>query len=186
MPKKGFSIDDLLNQKPRKYQEEYKEKPKPFINKVTNGISEARKVLKVLGIDSIPTPLELVCEYYGAYVVEINTIPENPRAVGRYLGDGKIEIKKDLHENLYRTTLAHELGHLALFHDIRSKWHEAESYKDHDPHEKEAWDFAGELLLPDKLLKPLFKKNHNSDQLAKDFKVSSTFLWVQIDKRKYL
>ncbi len=183
MPKKGFSIDDFLNPKPRQYQDDLKETP--FLRKSSTGVAKANRILNTLKLNDIPILLKPVCEYLGAYIVTVDTIPENPRATGRHLGDGKIEIKGGLHKNLYRSTLAHELGHIALGHDTRSKWHEAETYKDPDPHEKEAWDFAGELLVPNKVLKLQFKKNPNPDKLATIFNVSSDFLWVQLYKRKY-
>ncbi len=152
MPKEGFSIDDLLNPKPRQYQDDFIEKP--LREKASNGVTEARRILNTLKFKGPPIPLEPVSEYLGAYIVIVDTIKNNPKAVGCHLGDGHIEIKKGLHKNLYRSTLAHELGHLALCHDIRSKWHEADSYKDPDPHEREAWAFAGELLIPDRMLRP--------------------------------
>jgi Zn-dependent peptidase ImmA (M78 family) len=184
MPKEGFSIDDLLNPKPRQYQDDFAEKP--LRKKTSNGVTEARRILNTLKLNDPPILLEPVCDYLGAYIITVDTIPDNPKAAGRHLGEGHIEIKRGLHKNLYRSTLAHELGHLALCHDTRSKWHEAESYKDPDPHEREAWDFAGELLIPDKILKPMFKSNPTPDRLAEIFKVSSDFLWVQLDKRKYI
>ncbi len=184
MPKEGFSIDDLLNPKPRQYQDDFVEKP--FRKIASNGVAEARRILNILKLNDPPIPLEPVCEYLGAHIILVDAIPDNPKAAARHLGDGKIEIKKGLHKNLYRSTLAHELGHLALCHDIRSKWHEAETYKDLDPFEKEAWDFAGELLMPDKILKTMFKSKPTPDRLAETFKISSDFLWVQLDKRKYI
>ena len=130
--------------------------------------------------------MEPICEYLGAYIVHIDRIPGNPKAAGRFLGNGRIEIIKGLPKNLYRSTLAHELGHLALCHDTRSKWDELNSFQDPDPHEKEAWDFAGEILVPDRILKPLFVDIPKPEILAQRFLVSSDFMWVQLIKRRYI
>ncbi len=184
MPEKGFSIEDLLYPKPRKYEDNY---PKhPFRVKSYKAKAEAERILKGLGLNSLPILLEPICEYLGAYVVHIDKIPENPKAAGRFLGNGRIEIKDGLPKNLYRSTLAHELGHLVLCHDTRSKWDETGSFQDPSPHEKEAWDFAGEILIPNKILKPLFSNNPNPEALAQKFMVSSDFMWVQLDKRRYI
>ena len=116
----------------------------------------------------MPIPLEPICEYLGACVVYLDRISDNSKAAGRFLGNGRIEIIKDLPKNLFRSTLAHELGHLALHHDTRSKWDEIDSFQDPDPHEKEAWDFAGEILVPDKILKPLLLNIRKPEFLPKN------------------
>jgi len=104
-------------------------------------------------------------------------------ALGRFIGNGTIEIIKGLPDNLYRSTLAHELGHLALYHDIRPRWDTLDSINGSDPHEKEAWDFAGELLLPGPILKKAFAENPDLDRLAKLFAVSKELLSVELVKR---
>lgn len=184
MPEKGFSFEDLLYPKPRKYVDNY---PKtPLRIKSRKAKAEAERILKELNLNSLPIPLEPICEYLGACVVYLNRISDNSKAAGRFLGNGMIEIIKGLPQNLFRSTLAHELGHLALNHDTRSKWDEIDSFQDPDPHEKEAWDFAGEILVPDKILKPLFVDNPKPEILAQKFMVSSDFMWVQLIKRRYI
>lgn len=187
MPKKGFSIEDLLYPKPRKYEDNY---PKtPLRIKPRKAKTEAVRILKELNLNSLPIPLKPICEYLGAYVIQSDRIQDNPNAAGRFLGNGWIEIIKGLPKNLFRSTLAHELGHLALHHDTRSKWDEVDSFQDPDPHEKEAWDFAGEILVPDKILKPLFAEFADIPKpeiLAQRFMVSSDFMWVQLIKRRYI
>ena len=184
MPKKGFSIEDLLYPKPRKYEDNY---PKtPLRIKSRKAKAEAERILKELNLNSLPILLQPICEYLGAYVIQSDRIQDNPNAAGRFLGNGRIEIIKGLPKNLFRSTLAHELGHLALRHDTRYKWDETDSFQDPDPHEKEAWDFAGEILVPDIILKPLLRNNLNPEYLAQKFMVSSAFMWVQLSKRRYL
>jgi len=184
MPRKGFSFGDRLQPKPRDYQPEIYDTARST-KPVLRGKIRALQVLTALKICTPPINLNSINSYLGAYVQEVSSFPECPMAAGRYVGDGKIQIKIGLPETLYRSTLAHELGHLALGHDIRNKWHEIESFSDSDPHENEAWDFAGELLVPDKILKSEFKKNPSPDYLSKMFLVSHSFLWVQLLKRRY-
>lgn len=183
MSKKGFSIDDLINPKPRKYQPETSSAPR--YPKTQIGQLEARRALKALRIETPPIPLNVVCEYYCARIIEVDVIGGNPRVAGRHVGDGTIEIRRGLHKHLYRSTLAHELGHLALEHDVRMKWHEVEAYSNPDPHEREAWDFAGELLVPDAILKTLYHPEKINDLIA-IFEVSKDFFWVQITRRNYI
>ena len=75
MPEKGFSIDDLLNPKPRQYQDDFAENPKKSLRrKVSSGIIEARRVLNALELNSPPILLKPVCEYLGAYIVMVDVI----------------------------------------------------------------------------------------------------------------
>lgn len=124
--------------------------------------------------------------HFMVQIINIEKVPGEPRALGRFTGDGRIEIIKGLPDNLYRSTLAHEIGHLALYHDIRPRWDSLESISESDPHEREAWDFAGELLLPGPIFKKEFFNNPDLDSLASLFAVSKELLSVELVKRRGL
>lgn len=185
MPKDGFSIDDLLNPKPRAYNPE-QGSPRYRQSKMNSGRKAARLLLKELKLSSVPIDLEPVCRHFMVQIINIEKVPGEPRALGRFTGDGRIEIIKGLPDNLYRSTLAHEIGHLALYHDIRPRWDSLESINESDPHEREAWDFAGELLLPGPIFKKEFFNNPDLDSLARLFAVSKELLSVELVKRRGL
>ena len=118
-------------------------------------------------------------------MVEITYVDQVERNTwGQYLGGRAIEIAKGLSVNVHRSTLAHELGHVALNHAIRPRWDTLDNMDSPDPHEQEAWDFARELLMPTAMLKKEYKTNSDPDYLARKFLVSRDFLMVTMYKRK--
>lgn len=122
MPKQGFSIDDLLHPKSRRYNDE-KSSAFPTYGSAKNsmGSNAAKKIRKELKLQSVPVCLDPIIDYLMLEVVLIAN-PNQIKALGRYLGNGKIEIVKGLPEILFRSTLAHEIGHAALNHDCRGRW----------------------------------------------------------------
>jgi Zn-dependent peptidase ImmA (M78 family) len=180
MPREGFSIDDLLHPKEREYARETSPTHYAYRNP-NNARKIARDILKKLKITSPPIDLQPVCKFLMANVVLIKA-SDSPY-LGR-LSNGRIEIIEGLPEAISRSTLAHELGHLALSHDLRGRWDTLESLNDSDPHEQEAWAFAGELLLPDSMLRKEFANNPNFDNLARVFHVTRDLVGVEISRRR--
>jgi hypothetical protein len=184
MPRQGFSIDDLLHPKSRRYNDENSSSyPTYGSAKHSMGRNAAKKMRKELKLQSVPVCLEPIIDYLMLDVVLIDN-PDQIKALGRHLGNGRIEIVKGLPEILFRSTLAHEIGHAALNHDCRGRWDTLYSINDTDPHEKEAWDFAGEILMPDDIFRRELKIRKDPEHLANKFKVSKDFVIVEMCKRK--
>lgn len=89
-----------------------------------------------------------------------------------------------------RFTLAHELGHFFLGHDtsqieFRQNINALElailGYY-HDDDEKEANEFAGELLMPEEEVKQLYNLVKDSDKLSKIFGVSYQAMEVRLKR----
>lgn len=180
MPREGFSIDDLLNPKKREYNPE--SSPTHYAYKNPNNARKlARDIHKKLKLNKPPIDLQPICTFLLANVTYVKATAAH--YLGRFI-NGHIEIIEGLPEVILRSTLAHELGHLALSHDIRGRWDTLDSLNDPDPHEREAWVFAGELLLPDLLLRKEFKTNPDFDHLAHTFNVTRDLLGVEISRRR--
>lgn len=180
MPREGFSIDDLLHPKKREYSSDTSPTHYAYRNP-NNARKVARNILRKLKLNTPPIDLQPVCTFLMANVIQVKAADSG--FLGRFIA-GRIEIIEGLPEVVFRSTLAHELGHLALSHDIRGRWDTLESLNDPDPHEKEAWVFAGELLLPESLLRKEFTINPNFDSLACIFRVTRDLVGVEISRRK--
>jgi Zn-dependent peptidase ImmA (M78 family) len=89
-----------------------------------------------------------------------------------------IRINKKHHPLRQRFSLAHELGHIRLDHDlILSDRIEEEGIN--AEFEKEADEFASELLMPIDMFKRAFRSNPNLEVLADTFQVSTTAVSVR-------
>ena len=185
MPKPGFSMDDLLHPKTRKYQANFSDR-RPY-RRPDGGIGAmaAVKIQESLGLKTPPVDLGPVCRHLAVSVTEVDQIQGQPDAVGRHRGYGLIEIVRGLPDKIYRVTLAHELGHEVLKHSLRSVWDTHESLMDvGDPHEAEAWAFAGELLMPYEVLKKNSTKPREELEIL--FEVSASAIAVQLSRRGLL
>lgn len=180
MPEKGFGIADLLHPQQREYNPATiggNSSKKSYL-----GRNCAQKILKELKLQGPPIVLDSVVSYLMVEIIYVNQKDMN--AWGQYLGGRIIEITKGLPANLHRSTLAHELGHVALNHDFRPRWDTLDNMEDPDPHEQEAWDFARELLMPTDMFKKEYKINSDPDFLAQRFHVSRDFIVLTMYKRR--
>lgn len=75
MPKDGFSIDDLLNPKPRAYNPE-QGSPRYRQSKMNSGRKAARLLLKELKLSSVPIDLEPVCRHFADSTNDRPAIPK--------------------------------------------------------------------------------------------------------------
>ncbi|SDP02416.1 protein of unknown function [Paenibacillus sp. yr247] len=142
----------------------------------------ARKIHKDLKL-TFPVPIrELLIETYGFTILDIEIDEEISALVdldSKYIG-----LNNGHHINRQRFTLAHELGHIILNHkDVRYTDHE-NSDKGKAPFEKEADEFAAELLMPQHELKRV-KSKDIADLLA-HFHVSKQALFNQLMKYKFI
>lgn len=185
VPEPGFSIGDLLHPKPRRYQLDFHERVRGRRPDAYIGRRAAVRLREQLGLVDVPVDLGPVCRFLAVSVIDVPQIPEKPNALARHVGPARIEIVRGLERKLYRVTLAHELGHEVLRHSSRSIWDTLESlYGRGDPHEDEAWDFAGELLMPYHILKQHRLKPLS--ELEAIFDVSGAAIAVQLSRRGLL
>jgi Zn-dependent peptidase ImmA (M78 family) len=92
-----------------------------------------------------------------------------------------------------RFSLAHELGHWFMRHDL--PWHDVDVSIDNPPSpnaagrdslEGEADEFAGELLVPRSVLKQALKGTADRAALAELFGVSEEALWVRLLRHRLI
>ena len=82
------------------------------------------------------------------------------------------------HQHRQRFTVAHELGHLLLGHTNKNYDFDINSG---DPEEIEANQFAGELLVPLKMLKEDMKKGNKSIEfIVNNYNVSKEVAWLRL------
>ena len=91
-----------------------------------------------------------------------------------------------------RFTLAHEFGHYVLMHD---QLESVPASIDHPPDpsqlfpqnaEQEANEFAGEILVPMRILKTVHKQEGNPRKLASLFEVSEAVIFIALSKHGLL
>lgn len=150
----------------------------------------ARKILRECGITTPPVDLKIILAKKGYTYLEVNTFLDNIDAIFLNKDDqiyAAVNARHHIHRQ--RFSLAHELGHILLVHDIDyykhnitldnppiSKTHNTvETY-----FEKEANTFAGELLVPLDMLKKEFRKTNDINNLSKVFLVSKEVVSVAI------
>lgn len=185
-----------------------------FVNKCKGGINVCKKIKELSGkkpdallsklgqFDSVPVDISKMCYDLGIRV-QARDFTELENSISKEIDDkgnilGLVLIHKDDLAILYkntdtlnrkRFTLAHELAHCCLHIDPTADMH-IEFRRDEtsqDEKEKEANIFAGELLIPKKLLLDVIQKMFNGeikvDMLAKIFVVSEN---VMKERLRYL
>jgi hypothetical protein len=126
------------------------------------------------GYDKIPVPIEeIVCRYYKYEIIPASNLYRDIGIEG-YVVPHKKEMYIDelvydnTSPNRFNSTLAHEVGHLVLHHELMRKFKNEEevlgfltSYDEEslDWVEKQAWTYARYLLLP----------SHRFDKKLKEF-----------------
>lgn len=150
----------------------------------------ARKVLKDCRITELPVDLEHILDKQGFEYLEVDTFPKKVDALfietdGAYY----FAINSCHHLHRKRFSVAHELGHILLRHNL--SYYGNDISIDNPPtsqthtsaegaFEKEANAFAGELLIPLDMLKKEFSLTPEIDILAKKFLVSQDAMGVAI------
>jgi Zn-dependent peptidase ImmA (M78 family) len=154
--------------------------------------SMARSVLQRYKIAAPPVDVEMIARSEGLEVRLMQTWPAS--VSGLLLRDSRLLGLNGLHSrNRRRFSLAHELGHWFLRHDL--PWHENEISIDDPPKppggdgnpiEGEADEFAGELLAPREMLKRALKETRDPRKLAELFEISEEAMWVRLLRHKLL
>lgn len=144
---------------------------------------KVRKIIKKLEISSPPIPLEKVANLFSIKIIYYNAFPDH---ISGMIVDQKefiaIGINKNHPKVRQRFTIAHELGHFLLGHEIPEKIIDDSFDKPIDK-EKEANKFASELLMPkDFLEKDLAKGNEilKIPDLARRYMVSEQAMSIKL------
>lgn len=148
---------------------------------------KAHNILSMYKITESPVDVIKIATFLGFKVIPFD-FPETMSAVIRIEETKKIiAVNKNKSEVRQRFSIAHELGHYLSGHDNFS--HESETFIDRDkkyldPHhreEKEADEFAAELLMPEIMLKKdVLENNLDAVTLAKKYNVSEPAMWIQL------
>lgn len=161
----------------------------------------ARQLLTRLGIKTAPVPVEKIAKLLGA-VVRFSPLDEELSGM-IYIKDGVpvIGVNSLHHPNRQRFTIAHEIGHLQMHHDIISEnvhvdkqfrvlMRDSNSSTGLELIEVQANQFASELLIPESMFDlstiPASDIDDDAplDQLAKKFRVSRQMLEYRINASK--
>lgn len=136
-------------------------------------IDKIRDILSKLEIKELPIPLEKVAGLFSIKVVYYPNFPDYVSGMIVNQDDGFVAIGVNSKKPKVRQrfTLAHELGHFLLGHEIGEKIIEELVNKPTDQ-EREADEFAAELLIP-------------KDFLEKDIKEKLVILKIPELARRY-
>ena len=151
----------------------------------------ARKVLKDFKIKSAPIDIKIIVEGIGLKYIELDDTEYIDGVVMKIKEKTVFVLNKAKPLNRQRFTIAHELGHIFLKHDIRD-FYDPESVREEelqDVHiesskstkEIEADIFASELLVPYDLLKQFKDDIKNIELLSKKFLVSKDVISIAVN-----
>ena len=147
----------------------------------------ARKVLSDFKIKQPPVDVIAILEWKGYEYMGIDTFMDDVDAL---IVDRYAAVNANHHIHRQRFSIAHELGHKLMNHDIG--YYRPDITIDNPPtstthpdteaaFEKEANAFAGELLIPLEMLKKEFQKTQEIAELSKVFWVSRQAVNIAIN-----
>jgi Zn-dependent peptidase ImmA (M78 family) len=150
----------------------------------------ARKVLKKYAVIQPGTPLEEIAKGEGLEILYRRW----PNSVGALLLRKKriIGVNSNHHPHRQRFSIAHELGHYFLNHRLDD--YEKNITLDTPPagddfsriQNREADEFASELLVPLVIIKVSYKKIKDGRALADIFNVSREVMFIALEKHKLI
>jgi Zn-dependent peptidase ImmA (M78 family) len=150
----------------------------------------ARKILKRYAVTRPDTPLEEIARGEGLEIL----FRRWPNSVGALLlrKNRIIGVNSNHHPHRQRFSIAHELGHYFLNHRLDD--YEKNIILDNPPagddfsriQNREADEFASELLVPLAILKDSYKKIKDDTALADIFNVSREVMFIALEKHKLI
>jgi Zn-dependent peptidase ImmA (M78 family) len=156
-----------------------------FIRRAAEGL------LRSCRIEAPPVDLKLICEKVGLCYEEVDYFPDDVDALIIPLEDRVVAaVNANQAGSRRRFSLAHELCH-HLLHQDRSALEQEITIDSppsgsggsaKDPFEAEADLFAGELLVPLKMLKKHFRPGMTAAELARVFQVSESVVSIAISR----
>jgi len=162
----------------------------------------ARRLLAACDIRKPPVDLRVVVAHLRVAYHEADLGATVSAYCCEHAGQRHAFVNTREHPHRQRFSLAHEIGHLELFHGVRFVLRDAIDINNppaltinrtRDPREREADMFAGELLVPLAMLKEACIEGFDLERLAKIFVVSQEvatiavethWRWVQPKRRK--
>jgi Zn-dependent peptidase ImmA (M78 family) len=167
----------------------------PDVPLVCNSISEIRKVAKLKGISDVnpETIREVVRKVFGIQINETDLGRDVSGFLERTGDKWHIFINKNESEARKRFTIAHELGHFVFHKDqyVASGTSSPDQIffrnENNNPIEKEANDFAANLLMPEEIFKSYINEGYNTiDALADKFGLSTSAVKYRAYKLGFL
>lgn len=139
-----------------------------------------QKALDTADANAVPVQIEKIASKMGLTVVEFNF----PNSVSGVLKKDRLVIGVNSQHSPVRRrfTVAHELGHFLLAHDIGKADDIVDDHFDKPmDKEREANIFASQILMPEKVLKEEVKKiGLNLKKLAELFEVSEQAMTIRL------
>ena len=137
------------------------------------------KALALAECDVPPVQLEKIANKFNIQVVPFD-FHEGVSAVLKK-DKGVIGVNMNHHPVRQRFSIAHELGHFLLGHDIGKEDLMEEGFSKTDPKEREANAFASALLMPTAWIKKSVTQNGlDIDKLARIYDVSKQSLTIRL------
>jgi len=140
------------------------------------------KAIKNVNCEKPPVPIEKIPEKFGLEVVEF---PFHNNVSGLLKKEqGVIGVNQGHHPVRKRFTIAHELGHFLLGHEMGKDELVDDSFNMPYPQEREANIFASLILMPTDWVKKSVKENGMNDSLietlAKEYVVSKQSATIRL------
>jgi len=142
----------------------------------------ARKVLQELSITNPPVDIESVVKAHGLAIERFYNWPD--KLHGQLWREQRvIGVNGNDHRTRQRLTLAHELGHFVLHHDLLEFVDYGAALDDPEKDiDVEAYEFGGELLMPMRWIKNDYARIRDTERLSLRYDVSEPALWVRLIK----
>lgn len=149
---------------------------KKFVKKLADDLIKNARVIEA------PVSLERIIRHLqGDHSIEVQRIDIGEKVSGLLVVCKKVDedyatIGFNINHSWYRRrfTIAHEIGHFLMGHTCTSR------QDDGTHNEREADLFAGEVLIPTKLIKADFIKTPDLDVLSKLYRVSKEALTIKV------
>lgn len=137
------------------------------------------KVLKSVECTNPPVPIEKIPEKFDLEVVEF---PFHSEISGLLKKEqGVIGVNKGQHPVRRRFTIAHELGHFLMSHEMGKDELIDDAFDRPHSQEQEANMFASYLLMPSDWIKESVKKyGMDLEKLAKEYEVSKQAITIRL------
>lgn len=147
------------------------------------GLTEKiRGLVDKLNITEPPIPIEKIAKLFSIKILPYPNFPDNISGTLINQKDSMIIGVNSNHAAVrQRFTIAHEIGHFLLGHELGEKIIDDVFDKPNDK-EKEANDFAAALLMPIDFLKQDINKKMNIPDLAKRYMVSDQAMSIRLLK----
>jgi Zn-dependent peptidase ImmA (M78 family) len=141
-----------------------------------------RDILSKLNISEPPVPIEKVAELFAIKVFPYQGFPDNiSGTITKQKNSVIIGVNSNHAVVRQRFTIAHELGHFLLGHELGEKIIDDVFDRPTDK-EKEANEFAAELLMPTDFLKQDINKKLKIPELARRYMASEQAISIRLLK----